>query len=143
MQKYFFGLAVFIIVLFVSGCTHLPTGEEQNVVENTDENLETDYLETPPPPFATIEDASILVGAWTVLEGGDYEEINLSADGTFSTFLYDKPFESGTWKLSNEGLTLDFDSLSDKVYANVDAEEGLLILESADYSQREVWEPIN
>lgn len=149
MQKLFISLVSILLVIIVSGCTHTFIQEENEQVpeftEKIDQNQteETEYTQIPPPSFATIEDASILVGAWTVVEGGDYDEINLSADGTFSTFLYQKPFESGTWKLASEGLILDFDNLSDKTYAYVDAEEGLIILESKDYTDRQVWEPLN
>jgi hypothetical protein len=39
-------------------------------------------------------------------DGGDFEEITINADGTWSSYLHSRPFYSGTWTLSESTLTL-------------------------------------
>ncbi len=39
-----------------------------------------------------------VVGSWKAT-GAGFHQITLNADGTFSSFLHQRPFASGTWKL--------------------------------------------
>jgi hypothetical protein len=53
-------------------------------------------------------DREAITGNWQT--DGDFEEISLEADGTYATFLLDRPFDSGQWEFSNERLRLVSDA---------------------------------
>ena len=50
-----------------------------------------------------------LYGGWVSL-GGDFEEVLFTDDGTYSTFLAERPFDSGRWTLDGEVLTFISDA---------------------------------
>ena len=81
-----------------------------------------------------------LVGDWAVLTGGDYEAISLYEDGTYGTFLHNRPFDNGVWSITDKGLVLDSETYTDIVYDTLVIEEGFLFLQNAEVEHQ--WEPI-
>ena len=68
-----------------------------------------------------------LVGPWQVESGSDFDEITLSEDGRYTSFLHSSPFDMGDWDLENGNLKIDSDASSqDVIIENVVLEEGIL-----------------
>ncbi|HVV88140.1 MAG TPA: hypothetical protein VHE35_34100 [Kofleriaceae bacterium] len=75
---------------------------------------------TPTPPTAPTPPVSsggtapctaeAVAGSWSTDQGSDFEEITLEAGGAYSTYLHDRPFESGHWALDGGALVLTGDS---------------------------------
>jgi len=60
--------------------------------------------------IASLVEPTDLVGAWKV-GAGDFEEIMIEENGIYSTFLHDRPFDSGEWSLDEDGnLILESDA---------------------------------
>lgn len=72
----------------------------------------TPATDAPPPPeggrvaalACTSETAS---GDWRTATGSDFETITLNADGSFSSFLHDRPFSTGTWRVDAGAVVLE------------------------------------
>jgi hypothetical protein len=46
-------------------------------------------------------------GDWQTEAGADFQSISLNADGSFGSFLHDRPFTSGTWRVDGEAVVLE------------------------------------
>ncbi len=81
-----------------------------------------------------------VVGFW---EGGPgSEEIDIYEDGTFSSFLHDHPFYSGTWKIDHGALVLS-DSTELHRYTNITREsDGSLNMVDGESGEFLTWDPI-
>jgi hypothetical protein len=88
---FFIGAVVLVLIFGGAGCR----GAEEVGYDT----------ETSKPTAPAVAKAQ-LVGGWNVTSGAGFEEITLHADGTYSTFLYQKPFIDGTWTLVGNTLSL-------------------------------------
>jgi hypothetical protein len=95
---------------------------------------------TDPLSFSYVITVEDIVGSWSTLEDSNYEEIIFSPDGIYSTFLHEKPFDTGTWKVVKGFLIMNGPEFVNKMFTDVVVEEGMLIAEGEGI--REVWEKI-
>jgi len=73
-----------------------------------------------------------IVGSWMVEESGDagFSAIDFNEDGTYASFLNEKPFDEGTWELVDGEvvLTSNIEDMS-MTFRSARIEEGMLLLE--------------
>jgi len=67
-----------------------------------------------PSSSASIASERLLLGGWLAQESGLEEEIDFSIDALsgvhyYSSFLHQRPAESGTWSYEDGTLTIDYD----------------------------------
>lgn len=131
MDKTFFQkkfLELLVLVAVVIGLTAVAVYfEEKNETYEVEEEIAFDQwvesLENPANPQASLEK---FVGGWEVVSGEapwqylpvsggvDWQSMNVERDYTYSTFLHDRPFEQGGWKIKDNtiSLTSDVEDLS-------------------------------
>lgn len=74
-------------------------------------------------PSCTADD---VVGSWTADTGADFESITIEADGTFSSYLHDRPFDGGNWLLQDGTLSLMNDGTASVDIADARCQDGVL-----------------
>ena len=80
-----------------------------------------------------------LQGSWFIDNGDD--SVTIAADGTFMTYLHDRPATSGTWALHDNVLTLqsDQDAALNETYSHIRTKSGGLLLFDETSHSDEVW----
>lgn len=119
------------------------TGVPEAMPATIDDGADLGLEEGQPPYFKPVE-ADELVGGWLTVLGPDFEEIDFNEDGTFSTFLHERPFQQGYWEMTDgEGLLLEVDGYYSVWFSDVVFEEGMLIFDQmVDGEEYWVFEPI-
>ena len=69
-------------------------------------------------------DEQFLTGGWST--EGDFSEIDLNDDGSYSSFLHERPFDDGKWEFIDDTLMLksNVGSEMDKIFKNISKGEG-------------------
>lgn len=70
------------------------------------------------------------IGGWQTKSGAGYEEIDWYADGTYTTFLHERPMSIGRWTYTNGALSLvsDYENVT---YPHIELNNGVLHLSNA------------
>lgn len=68
--------------------------------------------------------AADLAGSWDGGEHADFESITIEADGTFMSYLHDRPFYVGAWTLADGTLELRAEGGTVITVADVQCEAG-------------------
>ncbi|MFH1286320.1 MAG: hypothetical protein ABII02_01030 [Candidatus Magasanikbacteria bacterium] len=125
MKYTFKSLLVLTLVFIFSGCVPIDT---EDFIPEEEKNIDEE-IGAAPITFSYIASRDEILGSWYILDGGDAEEIILESDGTFSTFLHDRPFEIGTWSYEDGIMVMSSEELGERMYNDVVFEEEFLILE--------------
>ncbi len=148
-MNYFFRIGMLVICLsFFMGC-----GNAQNIPDTSvtpEDEVELDYLPEQAPimmendegifSFVEVVEPEQIVGNWQAVEGASYEEIIFDVDGTYSTFLNQKPFVEGTWQIA-KGFLIMADSVhGNNIYTDVAIEENMFVVENDD--DKIVWQKL-
>ncbi|MBU1076996.1 MAG: hypothetical protein KKH98_06880 [Spirochaetes bacterium] len=91
-------LCIFIVIAFLMACSANKENKQANAVTEKD-----------------------LISSWQTIQGGDAESIMFGDKDegyAFSSYLHDRPFEAGTWKLENNKLILILDGADRTVVYN-------------------------
>ncbi|MBU1076998.1 MAG: hypothetical protein KKH98_06890, partial [Spirochaetes bacterium] len=82
-------LSILMVIVILMACTANNKSKQENVITEKD-----------------------LISSWETVEGGDAESIMFGDKDegyAFSSYLHDRPFEAGVWKLENNKLILTLD----------------------------------
>ncbi len=108
---------------------------------------------SPAPPVGTVAPAPAdaapapaepltreqVIGDWTT-SGTDYESLSLRADGTADSYLHDRPFDQGQWRLSGADLEIAWQGNEVERVTVVRRDGGALEVRTADGPM--VWHAI-
>lgn len=89
-----------VVVLALAACGGKPSSGGTAVV-----GPDPSTADAPAPPCT----AADVVADWSTNSGSDFESITIEEGGRFSSYLHDRPFYLGTWRLDGGTLILSTD----------------------------------
>ncbi|MBI2436834.1 MAG: hypothetical protein HYV41_03790 [Candidatus Magasanikbacteria bacterium] len=126
-----------IFLLVATGCSHTLPQTKQNINAVYPEQSESiDLSQLSQENIVKPISSDDLIGDWNV-EGNTDIQISIRADGTFSSFLNQRPMTEGTWTFVVGTLILNSDAFGKEIYVGA-TRNGEKIMFQTDGGE-EVW----